>query len=292
MPQTRTTTQDIRDGEIIEADLNINTPVDGDLLVADSAEAGGWEWQTLAEAGVAPNDPTYLTVDDEATPLANSRILQAGVGISFFDGGAGDFLTMSMDIDGLTEVAAAKDDEVVFADVSNADVHRKTTVDDINNVDVMFVNIADATTITSTAETDFDQTFTIPADTLEVGDLIVVNIMGEYDGDGASDTTKLRLRLGSTLLLATINMGMPDQAGARAWAAEFRVHIRSIGATGSAETALGFSYFNTSLKANTGTTTATIDTTVSNLLKVTNDFTSTGDTITANNISMIRYRGG
>lgn len=46
----------------------------------------------------APSNLSFVTIDDDSVSLPNSRRLTAGDGISFADGGAGDTLTISSDL--------------------------------------------------------------------------------------------------------------------------------------------------------------------------------------------------
>lgn len=85
----------------------------------------------------------------------------------------------------------------------------------------------------TTAETVFDKKFTIPKNSLKVGDRIKVRYQGIATATNATDTLLIRLRIGgvagTVLLLGTAT----DVANNNIFAGEFELVVRAIGATGA-----------------------------------------------------------
>lgn len=83
----------------------------------------------------------------------------------------------------------------------------------------------------TTAETIFDRTFTIPAQTLTVGKLVRLRAAGNLDSAGAHTLTA-RVRLGNTLVGATGPISSSALAGVK-WMMDFELQITAIGTAGA-----------------------------------------------------------
>ena len=68
------------------------TPASGNLLMSDAS--GNGSWTSLAAAGVAPNDASYLSLG-LSSGLTSERVLTAGTGVSFADTGVNGTLTIN-----------------------------------------------------------------------------------------------------------------------------------------------------------------------------------------------------
>lgn len=98
------------------------------------------------------------------------------------------------------------------------------------------VNVADSTTITTTAaETNFSETYTVPAGLLNVARRAMrVDVAGTNVGTVSTPTVTIRLKWGSTTLFACTAIRMSSTAGR--WAASFIVVCRVTGASGTLST--------------------------------------------------------
>lgn len=104
----------ITDGSIAFADWATNSCSTGEIPKFDGAV-----WECGSDAGAssgAPDSAQYLTLATDAT-LTNERVLTAGTGVSFTDGGAGSTLTVSLADDGVTS-AKIDDGTITKADLS------------------------------------------------------------------------------------------------------------------------------------------------------------------------------
>lgn len=92
---------------------------------------------------------------------------------------------------------------------------------------------AASSAVTNTAtETSFDNSIlTIPANTLNLGDVIRVRAQGIATATNSTDTLNVRLRLGTTAFIAT---GAVDVANNDIFTIDADVVIRTIGASGTA----------------------------------------------------------
>src|SRR5687768_14571315 len=88
---------------------------DGQALLASSGAASGVAWTTPTT--YAPTDPSYLTLATNTT-LSNERVLTAGDGIAFTDGGAGSTLTIATDV-GVADITDASADGRSFLSAAN-----------------------------------------------------------------------------------------------------------------------------------------------------------------------------
>jgi len=93
-----------------------------------------------------------------------------------------------------------------------------------------FASIVGSTVITNlTAETDFDQKMTIPADTLKVGDVLKIKAMGKVIAQNGADTHNVKLYFGTEELAAT---GAINAPAADYFVFDAVVTVRVIGASG------------------------------------------------------------
>lgn len=76
------------------AQVGLTTDVTGVLPVANGGTNANSAAGARTSLGTAPLDPSYLTLGTNAE-LSNERVLTAGTGISFADGGAGSTLTIN-----------------------------------------------------------------------------------------------------------------------------------------------------------------------------------------------------
>jgi hypothetical protein len=147
-------------------------------------------------------------------------------------------------------------------------------------------------TIASTAaETAFNSSYTIPANSLSVGDVLRVKVYGVYSTDTIAPTIIGKVKFGSVVMLTTgtINslVGTSSNLG---WWAEAEFIVQSIGASGAIE-AQGYAEFataaTTGLSVNlTNTAAKTVDTTVSQAITVTIQW---GTSSAANTISLREF---
>ena len=163
----------------------------------------------------------------------------------------------------------------------NDDLTNKLYVD--NLVGNLYCMIADGPTIIqSSPETsllasgvgDFVGTLTVPANGFAVGDAFHFVVAGDCEFDKDNEIT-LRLKNGG--VLATITMELEDTTGTTSWELEADFVIRSIGATGSIITNFDFTFNKKVLKDFKGVrnvVVSSINTTVSNTLDITAEFTT------------------
>lgn len=103
----------IRDGTNTTARLAAGA--NGNVLTL----AGGVPTWAAPSGGGAPTGASYITLGTDAT-LTSERVLTAGAGVDFTDGGAGGNLTVAADINGLPDLGAGvvAADEIMVWDVS------------------------------------------------------------------------------------------------------------------------------------------------------------------------------
>jgi hypothetical protein len=133
----------------------------------------------------------------------------------------------------------------------------------------LYTNTAASANITNTtAETAFDKSYTVPANTLQVGDVLKIRAQVTVPTTNSTDTLNLKLKIGTTVIVAT---GAVDVANSDEGWIEATVVVRSIGATGTFVAAgtdtLGVPGTATVKGFNLGST--TIDTTAAQAITVT-----------------------
>lgn len=171
----------------------------------------------------------------------------------------------------------------------NGDLTNKLYVD--NRVGNFYAMLVDGPTVQVTGGTadpetsllpsgvgDFDGTLTVPPNGFSVGDSFHFVVAGECIYDTSNDIT-LRLKNGG--ILASITMDLEDtDAPNTFWELEADFTIRSIGVTGSIVTNFDFTFnkkTDKDFKGQRNVTVSTINTTVSNTLDITAEFTGTDD---------------
>jgi predicted RecA/RadA family phage recombinase len=95
----------------------------------------------------------------------------------------------------------------------------------------LLVAIAASAAVTNTvAETAFDQSFTIPANTLKAGDVIRVRLQGIATATNSTDTLNVKLKIGATAVMAT---GAVDVANNDIFFMDVDLVVRTVGAGGT-----------------------------------------------------------
>lgn len=123
----------------------------------------------------------------------------------------------------------------------------------------------------TTSETLFDKYATIPANTLQAGDLIQIRYQGIATATNSTDTLALKLYIGGLSGTALISASAVDVADNNVFLGEFEIAVRTVGAAG---TIVGVGVYKTT--AAIGTMTAkdavlastAIDTTVDQVIGV------------------------
>jgi hypothetical protein len=142
---------------------------------------------------------------------------------------------------------------------------------------VVYTNeAASAAHTNTTTEAMFDKNYTIPANTLEPGQLIRIRYQGIATATNSTDTLTLVLRIGGLTGTALFTHAAQDVANNDVFSGEFELIIRTIGASG---TMVGVGT-GKSIAAAEGTVTykddilasTTIDTTVAQQIGVTADW--------------------
>lgn len=133
----------------------------------------------------------------------------------------------------------------------------------------LYNSTAASTTITNTStETVFDQNYTIPANTLQVGDVIVLRGSGTVTGVTGTPTLTIKLKIGSTVIE---NSGAITVTTNDSFFVEAFLTVRSVGASGtfvaSGIVNVGTPNSATTKSFNLGST--TIDTTTGQLVSIT-----------------------
>lgn len=135
----------------------------------------------------------------------------------------------------------------------------------------LYVQTAATAAISNTnSETDFDSNaqYTIPANSLKVGDIIRIQVQGIVTAHTSSDTLNVKAKIGSTVLGST---GAINNAANDTYSLDITIIVRTIGASGT------FVVFGKVCDGTPGTATAkdlflgstAIDTTATQLLKLT-----------------------
>jgi len=147
----------------------------------------------------------------------------------------------------------------------------------------LFVNAAASTAISNTsAETDFSLNYTLPANSLKVGQVIRLVCRGTLNTHSTAPTLIMRVKFGATVLALTPTWTTIASTANRGWEITFDTIVTAIGTGGTVE-ALGV--FTTStgaaaavtnqmldLKNATPTSPVTVNTTVAQTLQVSAKF--------------------
>lgn len=142
-------------------------------------------------------------------------------------------------------------------------------------------------TIASTAaETAFDSSYDIPANTLIVGTLVRVRAMGTFSTTG-TPTLQLRIKLDSTTYIDTMPVTTPSGASDEGWVIDGTFVVHTTGATGTVE-AQGVAQFADAVVDAPRTAAVTTDTTQALTVTVTAQWgtSSASNTITLRELAI------
>jgi len=137
----------------------------------------------------------------------------------------------------------------------------------------LYSSVAASTAVTNTTtETEFDASYTLPANILKAGSLLRIRYQGIATATNSTDTLTAKLYIGGKAGTALQTCGATDVANNNIFAGEFYLAVRTIGATG---TFVGWGNYTATLAAS-GTATmvtgivasTTIDTTATQKLVV------------------------
>jgi hypothetical protein len=133
----------------------------------------------------------------------------------------------------------------------------------------LYSSVAASAAVTNTAtETAFDKSYTIPANTLVVGDVLTIRGEGIATATHSTDTLKITVKIGTTVLVAT---ALVDVADNDIFDFEVNIEVRTIGASGTfvayGYTSIGASGTVNPISFTKGST--AIDTTATQALTVT-----------------------
>lgn len=127
-------------------------------------------------------------------------------------------------------------------------------------------SVAASAAVANTAtETEFDKSFTLPANVLKVGSLLRIRYQGIATATNANDTLTVKLYIGGKAGTALQTLGATDVANNDIFAGEFYLSIRTIGATG---TMVGWGNGTKTLAAS-GTATMVVNTLASTAIDTT-----------------------
>ncbi|MBI4546904.1 MAG: hypothetical protein HY707_02915 [Ignavibacteriae bacterium] len=171
---------------------------------------------------------------------------------------------------------------------TNQKAHRfKETAGSAGLVGLVYANTAQSNIISNTtAETDFDKNYTLPANCLTVVKAVRVKAYGRLSTAATAPTLNLRLRYGGTLLTMTSSVTLGASLANVGWYFEGLIICRATGASGSVQPNC-FANFDTIVKCGTLTTPVTINTTTANVLKITASWgtASPSNAITLTNVT-------
>jgi predicted RecA/RadA family phage recombinase len=119
----------------------------------------------------------------------------------------------------------------VTKDAASADTTVRVLIEMQASADLLYSAEAASAVITNTVtETAFDKSVTIPANTLQVGDVLRVRAQGICPSTNSTDTLNVRLKVGTVVLIAT---GAVDVANNDIFHIEADMVVRTIGAAGT-----------------------------------------------------------
>ncbi|MBI4044777.1 MAG: hypothetical protein HY392_03650 [Candidatus Diapherotrites archaeon] len=153
---------------------------------------------------------------------------------------------------------------------------------------LLYANTSDSSAIANTTtETNFDTSYTLPADALTTGKVLKIKAQGKYSST-ATPNLNLRIKYGSTTLVQSGSVNVVNTASNQGWLVEGTIIARTTGSTG---TAMATGYFHNGRNNNMPLTNAgatTIDTTTANTLQVSAQWNtaSPSNTITLENITI------
>jgi hypothetical protein len=172
----------------------------------------------------------------------------------------------------------------------------KAVIDTLNlglEISILYTQVADSAAIANTlVETAFSKTFTIPGNTLGVGDVLRIRASGVYSTAGVAPNLTLRIRIGAQGTNATTIAALAGQAG-NAWRIEADTTLRTFGAAGNFEGGGGLVSILTA--SGIGVPSNTVSDMTGNLVV---DVTATwsiadaGDTITMQTLTVELLRAG
>jgi predicted RecA/RadA family phage recombinase len=119
----------------------------------------------------------------------------------------------------------------VTREAAATDTTVRALLDVQSSPDLLYVAEAASAVISGTVtETAFDKSFTIPANTLQVGDVLRVRAQGLCPSTNATDTLTVKLKLGALVLIAT---GAVDVNNNDLFLLESDLVVRATGTTGT-----------------------------------------------------------
>jgi len=132
----------------------------------------------------------------------------------------------------------------------------------------LYVTAINSNTVTNTStQTSFGQTYTVPDNSLSVGDILTIAVQGIATSTNSTDTLNVALKIGATTVATT---GALDVANNNTFQIVMNLVVRSIGTTGAiiggGYTSIGAPGTATETAANLNST--TINTTTTNVIDV------------------------
>lgn len=142
------------------------------------------------------------------------------------------YIEGTLEVDGILNLDGA----MIAASIADFS-GRVTTTDGVASGTVRVVGgrafnqTAASTAVSATStETDFDQTYTIPADTLKAGTVVKIRTQGIATATNSTDTLQIKIYFGSTVLVTTVAV---DAVNNDVWFADIDVVIRTVGGSGT-----------------------------------------------------------
>lgn len=266
------TTIDVPYGGTGLTSLTANAVLLGRATASISVATIGTAGRALLDQGAA-TDPSFRAIVGDATLTANGSLTLATVNSNIGSFGSSSSIpTFTVNAKGLITAAGTTSLSSSTTNYFGSLVYANTSVPAGN-------------TITSTSETAFDSSYTIPAGSLNAGDVVRVKLYGVYSGT-VLPTIRGKVKFGSTTMLDTTAITGLAVSANFGWWAEGLFVCDTNGASGAIE-AQGYVEFataaTTGLSVNTpNAATVTVDTTASQAITVTIQWGAggTGQTIT------------